>query len=215
MVGKMQRTLEQLLSLSGKVSHHTLQFPKINDFVQSPALKQEIELVFKKLGGILPIPLNLRHWDLEFDEELHFNGYRGITLQSDAYRFLPRFPLDLYKSYCSDYQDSCLRRSHGGYWTNRSCEAQFGPASPLKDITGNGAPRWKQRAFYDFVKDLSNLLVGVKVVRVAIWDRLRAGGTTTTVKELLASLIDGSAHAAFCEASSTALAAIVKARAAD
>ena len=164
MAGKMQRTLEQLLSLSGNVSHQTLQFPKINDFVEFPALKQEIEFVFKKLGGILPIPLNLRHWDLEFDgiaveldEELHFNGYRAITLQSDAYKFLPRFPLDLYKGYCSDYQDSCLRRSHGGYWTNRSCEAQFGPASALKDLTGNGAPRWKQRAFYDFVKELSNL----------------------------------------------------------
>ncbi len=99
----------------------------------------------------------------------------------------------------------------------KTCFGQewFGPASPLKDLTGDGAPRWKQRAFYDFVKDLSILLIGVKVVRVAVWDRLSVGGTATTVKEILASSIDGSAHASFCEASSAALAALVRERAAN
>ncbi len=143
MVGKLQRTLEQHLSRKGKVSHRTLRFPKINDFAESPTLKQETELVFRKLGGILPIPLNLRHWDLEFDsiaveldEELHFNVYRSTTLQSDAYKFLPHFPLGLYKTYCLNYKDSCLRRSHGGYWTNSSCEAQFGP-TPVQNRKKN------------------------------------------------------------------------------
>ncbi|MHA7678588.1 DUF7255 family protein [Cupriavidus sp. PET2-C1] len=37
---------------------------------------------------------------------------------------------------------------------NRSCERQFGVGSAQKILEGAGAPRRKQRAFYDFVKDL-------------------------------------------------------------
>jgi len=222
MPGKMQCAFEQLLSYAGKVSQKTLKFPKADDVGKSD-LKSEIECVYGKLDGILPSsPLNLRHWDTEFDgiaveldEELHFNRYRSITLKSAIYTRLRRFPLDTYMYFYSDHEDSCLCRSYGKYWTNPSCEAQFGPASPLKNLSGNGPPRWKQRAFYDFVKDLSPLLINVKVARVAVWDTLVVAESTKTVREVLAALIRQSAPTAFREASSAALAALVKERAAQ
>ena len=93
----MQCAFEQLLSYAGKVSHKTLKFPKADDVAKSD-LKSEIECVYGKLDGILPSsPLNLRHWDTEFDEiaveldeELHFNRYRSITLKSAIYTRLPQ-----------------------------------------------------------------------------------------------------------------------------
>ncbi len=219
---KMQRAFEQLLSYAGKVSHKTMKSPKTEAVAKSD-LKSEIECVYGKLDGILPSsPLNLRHWDMEFeqiavelDEELHFNRYRGITLKSEIYTRLPKFPLDSYRHFCSDREDSCLRRSYGKYWTNPSCEGQFGPASSLKNLYGNGAPRWKQRAFYDFVKDLSPLLINVKVARVAVLDTVLVAESTKTVREILAAMIRQSVPTAFREASSNALAALVKERAAD
>lgn len=53
------------------------------------------------------------------------------------------------------------------------------------DLTGNGASRWKQRAFYDFVKDLSPLVIGSNVVRVAIWDTVSLAGRQMTVENAL------------------------------
>jgi hypothetical protein len=82
----------------------------------------------------------------------------------------------------------CLKAGgYGGKWSNSSCESQFGPASKPKDLSGNGAPRWKQRAFYDFVKDFSPLLVGVKVVRVAIWDVVTDSNRSRTIEEVLSA----------------------------
>jgi hypothetical protein len=221
MPGEMQCAFEQLLSCAGKVSHKTLKFPKTDDVVAS-YFNREIESVYRSLGGILPsIPLNLRHWDVEFDgiaveldEYLHFNRYRGTTLKSASYANLPRFPLDAYQRFCSEHEDTCLKNgSYGGKWSNKSCEEQFGKTSQPRDLSGNGSPRWKQRAFYDFVKDLSPLLTGVKVVRIAVWDVLPDSGLT--VKQILAALIRQPAPAAFRETSSTTIAALVKERAAD
>jgi hypothetical protein len=122
MPGGMQCALEQLLSCAGKVSRKTLKFPKADDVAVSD-LKPEIERVFYSLGGILPsIPLNLRHWDIEFDgvaveldEHLHFNRYRSITLKSASYLRLPRFPLNVYQRYCLEHDDTCLKNgSYGG-----------------------------------------------------------------------------------------------------
>lgn len=53
------------------------------------------------------------------------------------------------------------------------------------ELTGNGAPRWKQRAFYDFVKDLTPLLLDILVVRISIWDSLKISGTEYSVGEIL------------------------------
>jgi hypothetical protein len=183
--GKEKKSLAYVIAIMNMILHGTCTF------------RLEIEDVYKRRGGILPIlPLNLRSWDvesdgiaIEFDEYLHLNRYRGMTLQSAIYKRLPRFPLNAYKRYCSEHEEKCLcAGSYGGNWTNKSARAQFGLESPPRDMSERWISRWKQREFYDFLKDLSPLLIGVNVVRVAVWGLLIAGDHTTTVGNALTAL---------------------------
>jgi hypothetical protein len=90
---------------------------------------------------------------VELDEQRHFNRYRSLTLESSIYSHLPQFPLQLYKDLCVKHEEQCLKAGgFGGNWSNPSCEKDFGKASEPKKLSGNGSPRWKQRAFYDFLK---------------------------------------------------------------
>jgi hypothetical protein len=223
MKGKMQRAFEQLLGSTGKISHAALSYPTVA-VVAACDFRLEIENVYKRLGGILPSPpLNLRRWDMEFDgiaveldEYLHFNRYRGLTLKSAIYECLPHFPLDAYKRFCSERGEKCLAAGgYGGKWSNISTQAQFGPPSPPRDLSGNGSPRWKQRAYYDFVKDASPLMIGVKVVRVALWDMLKVGDRTTTVEEMLARSAQRQGAPSASEANIASLVALIRERAAD
>ena len=194
-MGQMQSTLEALLETRGTVTHKKLAYPRIAD-VERAGLLSGVSDIYRRLGGVLDtFELNLRSWDMEFeglavelDEYLHFNRYRLLTLKSPLYSRLSGFPLDQYVEYCSVGESRCLSAgSYGGKWTSSSTERQFGSASVQKELGGAGAPRWRQRAFCDFVKDLSPVLIGVKVVRIAVWDRIAEGGAERTVEEVLKS----------------------------
>jgi hypothetical protein len=105
-------------------------------------------------------------WDLlvdgvlvELDEQMHFNRYRTVTLELAAYRELPRFPRAAYREFCSSRETECRR--HGwssGAWTDPSSERHFGAPRPQGELRGAGSPRWKQRAVYDAMKDLTSLV---------------------------------------------------------
>jgi hypothetical protein len=70
-------------------------------------------------------------------------------------------------------------------WTNTSTEAHFGSANSRGDLSGNGSPRWKQRAVYDLMKDLTQLNPGAApLARIAIWDPL-PGLPETTVEDVV------------------------------
>lgn len=209
----MQSAFEELLGSVGLVEHKRLPFPRFQDIARA-GYKDLVIGAYKSLGGVLlSAELNLRSWDLEFegiavelDEHLHFNRYRALTLGASVYADLPAFPLDAYRRYCAEFENDCLRAgAYGGKWSNPSCERQFGVGSAQTILEGAGAPRWKQRAFYDFVKDLSPLVLGVKVARVAIWDSIIDGGGRRTVRDLLSQPTITSAEA---------LAKLVRARAA-
>lgn len=142
---------------------------------------EEIQDVYKKLGGQQDeFPINHGKYDLilndiviELDEQLHFNRYRKITLESDAYKDIKHFPLDRYIYYCEAHENKCLSAGgFGGKWSNNSCERQFGLAGSLKNLEGNGAPRWKQRAFYDFIKDIGSFIIRQKLIRLSIYDMI-------------------------------------------
>lgn len=151
----------------------------------------EILAVYKNLGGILKdVPCNLKKGDIELpkmivelDEEQHFNRYREVTLESPIYDKLKRFPISEYRSYCEQYEDKC--RTDGKFWTNKSCEIQFGSAGDRGVLDTNGAPRWKQRAFYDFLKDISILIIGTQYVRLSIYDAVKYLGVVRTVDYVL------------------------------
>lgn len=172
-----------------------ISYPRRND-VSAVDIRKEVQGIYVELGGVLSeFPLRLRRWDLqignvavELDEERHFNRYRRRTLDSRLYSQLPLFPLAVYREYCDKREAECLSSArYGGYWSNRSCVSQFGLAAPEGDLEGHGSPRWKQRAFYDFVKDLSPLVLGIPLARVSIWDLVQANGTDVLVAQALAT----------------------------
>ena len=115
---------------------------------------------------------------VELDEELHFNIYRGQTLNGPFYGNLLKFPLAPYKSYCSTYQSACISRGcYGKYWETEKSSCQFGAASFPGTLTGNGSPRWKQRAIYDHFKDMLPLMVDDQSIsRISVWDPLPSSG---------------------------------------
>lgn len=165
--------------------------PRMSDLADDA--RTEVLDLYRRLGGQHEAPaLRPGSWDLqvddvlvELDEQLHFNRYRAVTLQSRAYRSLPRFPLVDYERFCDAREIACLRSGSGqGRWLNNSTEGHFGPSAPRGDLTGRGSSRWKQRALYDFMKDITQLDVHhPKLARIGIWDSLpgMAGVTVESV----------------------------------
>ena len=73
----------------------------------------------------------------------------------------------------------------GGRWTTQSAETQFGASAPPGELSGPGSARWRQRAFFDFVKDLAPLACGLPMARIAIWDRVAFGSVSMTLGHAL------------------------------
>ena len=164
--------------------------------IEATDLGSEVLRVYKQLDGELDdFPNAVGQWDLrvgavaiELDEERHFNRYRLNTLTSSVYSRLPKLPLSAYRSYCAQREAQCLAAAkHGGYWSNASCIRQFGPKSSEGDLTPPGSPRWKQRAFYDFLKDLSPIICDTWLARISIWDDVPVNGVNVPVNQVLLS----------------------------
>lgn len=145
-------------------------------------LRAAIVALYRELGGQQEQPvLRPGAWDLaladgmviELDEELHFNRYRARTLAAPWARKLPWSKP--YRLMCDGHEDECVAAgSWGKRWTNESSEQMFGPGAPAAhlDVPG-GAPRWKQRALYDAVKDAIATVSGEPhVVRLAVHDEI-------------------------------------------
>lgn len=109
---------------------------------------------------------------IELDEQLHFNRYRAMSLTVEWARTLPWH--DDYLTYCRDREADCLADGRWGQrWTNPSCEKLFGSADPPGTFQGAGAPRWKQRALYDAIRDAVALAgTTVRLARLAIYDKV-------------------------------------------
>lgn len=157
-------------------------------------LQDAVVAAYQALGGIQARPrLRPGSWDagcdgmaIELDEDLHFNRYRAITLDQPAYTSLPGFPLDTYRDLCARHEIDCLSKGRGqARWTSPSTERQFGPPSPRGDLNGPGAPRWKQRALYDFMKDLAPLAGLGTVVRISVWERVDLDGDAVLLDDVL------------------------------
>lgn len=145
----------------------------------SSDLRGHVTDLYRALGGTDASPrLRPGAWDLvfegglvvELDEELHFNRYRKATLEPAWTAALP-WRRD-YLSFSLDHEPACLAAAQWGKrWTNPSCERLFGPADPPGTFDAVGAPRWKQRALYDAMKDAAALdFQDMRLARLATVD---------------------------------------------
>ena len=132
--------------------------------------------IYKNLGGVLseipvkagPYDIDTREFIIELDEENHFNRYRLATLDSVIYQENKNLDVAKYKTFCRQYEANCC--THGGYWGNSSTQKMFG-VSPVDGDFGIDAPsRWKQRAFYDYIKDVTSIVLDVPILRISIYD---------------------------------------------
>ncbi|MDZ4827684.1 MAG: hypothetical protein SGJ13_14660 [Actinomycetota bacterium] len=146
----------------------------------APDLADSIMQSCAGLGGVAePEQLRPSAWDLayeggvvvELDEELHFNRYRLVTFEAPWTASLPwRIS---YRQYCDAHEAECLTAGGWGQrWTNPSCEAMFGAADNPGVFGAVGAPRWKQRALYDSIKDAYARSTGVRLARISVHDHV-------------------------------------------
>jgi hypothetical protein len=142
--------------------------------------REEILELYRRLGGLQAAPsLQPGKWDLvfgdgsvlELDEELHFNRYRALTLTTSWSAGLPW--TEDYLRYCTEREGECLAAGGWGRrWTNESCARMFSGGRE-GDLRGDGAPRWKQRALYDAIKDTAPATeLGVTMARVSVYDKV-------------------------------------------
>ena len=150
-----------------------------SQFLLSSEFYSEVESMYKELGGILgEPPLTFGSWDistpefiLELDEENHFNRYRLQTLNSSIYQMINGFRLDEYMRFCTLYEYGC--RKHGGFWKNNSSEKLFVKSDDNGCLDGAGSSRWRQRAFYDFLRDVTGLIKEIPVIRLSIYQTFK------------------------------------------
>lgn len=137
---------------------------------------------YKKLGGQLEtLPTKYGPWDIstkdfiiELDEERHFNRYRLETLKSSYYDKQINFSVSDYKGYCKDFENNCLSAAGwSGNWKNDSTEKMFLKSNEDGNLSGNGSSRWRQRAYYDFMKDITSIIKNIPIIRVSIYDQFR------------------------------------------
>ncbi|WP_324644879.1 DUF7255 family protein [Pseudarthrobacter sp. LT1] len=163
-----------------------------------PAIAADTLLViFRELGGVPAHHAALAPggWDMqadqvliEFDEGLHFNRYRALSL---ATPWAPDLPWStVYGDYSTGMEGMCLSAGkHGGKWASPSSDRTFGGSDEKGVLEPLGPSRWKQRALYDAIKDAYALYSPeVSLARVSIHDRI--GGMNVnqaTKKDILRS----------------------------
>src|SRR5919205_208463 len=142
-------------------------------------VQHELMRLHRGLGGVLDAPvLAPGEWDVAFadglvvelDEDLHFNRYRGMTLDLPWADALPWTPA--YRQHCLRGEEMCWKAGRlGGKWTSPSTVKMFGMGDPPGVFASGGSPRWKQRALYDAIKDAFAAFSGYhRLARLSIHD---------------------------------------------
>jgi hypothetical protein len=185
-VGVQQRVLEVTL-LDAGWRRRTVQRPSAGS-LSAIGLSAEVSSVYQRLGGVgISARVAPGGWDIatapfiiELDEQRHFNRFRGATLESPVYEENSIFATDIYRRFCDDHEDDCLRSArHGGYWATPVSDREFGLSGPHGAIDGDGPSRWKHRAFYDYVKDAWALATRLLMLRLAVWEVVDAEAQLT------------------------------------
>ena len=117
-------------------------------------------------------------WDMaldgvlvELDEEQHFNRYRKRTLDDDWADVLPW--ARPYSGYCDDYEHACDQASSSPRGrSTQSSQLMFGPAAVRGLDSPEDLPRWKQRAFYDTIRDAYAIATKTPLARWSVHDEI-------------------------------------------
>ncbi|MGN7192445.1 hypothetical protein [Curtobacterium sp. MCBA15_004] len=172
--GARVSVLDEALVRAGLTRTARSAAPRLPDLPAST--RADILDLYHSLGGLAPEPLfRPGPWDLsygevivELDEDFHFNRYRALTLLAPFASALP-WAVD-YQRHSAEHEQ---RSGTGGRrWTNPSAERMFGPADAEMVFLSGGAPRWKQRALYDAVKDAAAATGVVRLARLSIYDHV-------------------------------------------
>ena len=192
----MRRRQELLTTILTSEFGNEMNYPNALTWadLRKAELSNEVIRTYKRLGGILEEPpLAFGPWDIclsnfivELDEAQHFNRYRALSLNSYVYYVVKGFDTVEYTQYCRDHEETCRKKMvWGKFWTSSSAEHQFGPSGKIGDLESNGSPRWRQRAFYDYLRDVFATISGIPLIRVSVYDRIEANQQKLTVNEIL------------------------------
>ncbi len=172
--------------------------PKIReDQIQNSGYASGLKVVINKLGAKKLLIPNDLHYHMEykglliqFDDELHFNRYRRITLESVFYEDHIGFNKMPYKSYCRINEKECIKAGLSkGVWENQESFKIFGSSEEPGDLSleRNGSSGWKLRAWRDLLQDVSGEILGFKVLRISTYDKIMINGKIHALGELLNS----------------------------
>jgi hypothetical protein len=198
-MGELQRNLTALIGVRSVPLSIVCPAGIIRSISGSPALSTSISSCMSALRGTgipggpkgfdllftismtpgFKSPPGVSYLAIELDEEQHFNRYRTVTLSCPEYLRMPWFPLSPYQNYSLTFEPLCLAKaSYLGYWSTIGSVRIFGPPGPKVVLTGSGSPRWKQRAYYDYLRDILPLACPVlRVARLSIYDNIGASGS--------------------------------------
>jgi len=69
---------------------------------------------------------------------------------------------------------NCLKAGgFGGKWKNNSTEKMFIKSAAPVELNSSGSSSWRQRAYYDFLKDLTSIITSIPVYRISICDEFK------------------------------------------
>lgn len=151
--------------------------------------------VYESLGGkstapYLPkikFPFKINRFVFLYDEEEHFNRYRGLTLKTSLYEVFS-FPwLDSYKRLCRTYEKDCVKVGlQDRVWNGPPLASKlFGTSEEPGDLSGNGSSGWKLNAYNDCQYDLLSRLHGYKLIRIPAYETLMIERKLFKINDLL------------------------------
>ena len=157
--------------------------------------KNWLSEILEDLGGNGSLPLleklkfdfKIGRFLILWDEEIHFNRYRLMTLRSSLYEEFNFSFSEGLKRLCRTYEKEALKSGmNTRIWSGPPiAKTLFGMASEPGDFSGNGATGWKLQAYNDAQIDLQTRIHGYKLIRLTPFETIMTGGSLKRLDQLL------------------------------
>lgn len=122
-----------------------------------------------------------------FDDAVHFNRYRLLTLKSELYQVFTYPWAVSYERLCRQQERACLQAGlQDRIWNGPPLASKcFGLSEESGDLSGNGSAGWKLNAYNDMQYDLISRLHGFKLVRIPEYETIMTGGSLKKIDQML------------------------------